>query len=212
MTSARQYVQAPALPAGVWFFLCSLAIEAFFYRKIVFLQTVESRFEHIYKQNYPKIRYYALRYLLDGDLADNVAQDSFLRLWNNRDKVDLDADVLPYLIVVARNLCLNVLRKQGRHKKYVDFQKDSGGLMLAEQSLKEESSAKLYSGEIRRLVDGCLGQMPENVRTTFLLSRDREMKYSEIAEMQHISVKTVESRITEALKNLRCFLKDYLKG
>lgn len=176
------------------------------------MQTVESRFEHIYKQNYPKIRYYALRYLLDGDLADNVAQDSFLRLWNNRDKVDLDADVLPYLIVVARNLCLNVLRKQGRHKKYVDFQKDSGGLMLAEQSLKEESSAKLYSGEIRRLVDGCLGQMPENVRTTFLLSRDREMKYSEIAEMQHISVKTVESRITEALKNLRCFLKDYLKG
>ena len=68
------------------------------------------------------------------------------------------------------------------------------------------SSLKSYAKKI----DRAIAKLPDDIRETFLLSRFEELHYKEISERLTLSVKTVESRITKALKILRVELQDYI--
>ena len=167
-------------------------------------------FEETYLSHLKKVQFYANSYLCDQAEAKSVAQDVFLALWENLDEIDTEKDILPYLIVVAKFKCMNILRKRHYHQKYRDS-KNSKYLrgVLAYEALNDFTSTYLYSSEIMELVEKSLGQMPETVKSTYVLSRERNLKNHEIAELQLISVKTVEYRINYALKILRKNLQDY---
>ena len=68
----------------------------------------DNDFKKIYKQNFNKIMFYAYYYLNNWYEAENVAQETFVVLWNNRNKLDKKAEILPYLTVIARNACMSL--------------------------------------------------------------------------------------------------------
>lgn len=74
------------------------------------MDETEEKIEELFKSKYRLIRYFAYSYLGDMDLAENIAQDTFVKLWQNRDEVYFDKGTVNYLLVIARNLCLNQLR------------------------------------------------------------------------------------------------------
>ncbi len=169
----------------------------------------DSDFKEIYKQNFNKMMFFAYYYLNNWYEAENVAQETFVVLWNNRNKLDKKAEILPYLTVIARNLCVNVLRKRNcmiKYRKTSIHNSDS----LYMNALYDYTATSVYMNEINGILDKALMEMPEKIKRTFLQCRIEGLKYEEIAIAEHISVKTVEYRISTALKILRKYFKDYI--
>ncbi len=169
-----------------------------------------SAFEQMYVANYHKIRSFCNHYLRDDNLSKNVAQDVFVSVWNNRENLSFSDELLPYLFVLAKNMCLNILKREKVKQNYSDYGKSQNRDALNYASLRDSSIGLLYGNEVEKLLNEAMQKMPESVRSTFYLSRFKRLKYDDIAKSQKISVKTVEYRIMYALRILRIKLKDYL--
>jgi len=167
-------------------------------------------FEQMYVSNYHKIRSFCNGYLKDENVSRCVAQDVFVAVWSNRANLSFSDELLPYLFVLAKNMCLNILKREKVKQNYKDYKTRIGRESLNYASLKEVSINSLYGKEVEELLKKAVSQMPETVKSTFCLSRFSDMKYGEIAKCQNISVKTVEYRIMCALRILRRTLRDYL--
>jgi RNA polymerase sigma-70 factor (ECF subfamily) len=174
------------------------------------MDETEAKIEELFKSKYKLIRYFAYSYLGDMDLAENVAQDTFVKLWQNRDNVYFDKGTVNYLLVIARNLCLNQLRSDKQRGNYEDFalRKAVNDFNIA--ALEDSTSLSLYSDEIRKLYGEALTKMTDKVRETFILSREKGLTYNEIAALSGVTPKAVENRMSTALKVLREYLKDFL--
>lgn len=167
-------------------------------------------FEQMYVANYHKIRSFCFGYIKDENTAKCIAQDVFVAVWNNRANLSFSDDLLPYLFVLAKNMCLNILKREKVKRSYNDYGSMLNRENLNYSSLKELPVSILYGKELEELLSKALEKMPETVKSTFCLSRFRNMKYEEISKCQDISVKTVEYRIMYALRVLRQALREYL--
>jgi len=168
-------------------------------------------FTDIYIKNYRKVKYFAYAYMKDIQAAESIAHDVFLTLWKKWEQIDINDNIVSYLMVSAKNASLNYIR---REKKMLDFKGYSQKFTketINHAALADESSTILYSKEITEILHQALAQMPPKTKSTFILSRFKGMKYHEIAKLESVSIKTVEFRISSALKLLRKYLKNYFE-
>lgn len=77
-------------------------------------------------------------------------------------------------------------------------------------ALSDDSSQKVYCKEMSVIIDKTLNSLSPDIRETFLMSREEGLSYKEIAEKSNVSIKTIEYRITKALKLLTASLSDFL--
>lgn len=176
-----------------------------------FSYITEEVFEQIFKQYYHKVVYYSYSYVKDMEKAQNIAQDVFYQLWKHRDNVNFnDTTPLPFLLVIAKRLSLNLLRKESSTSTFFSYQKKKYTINQFDiDALMDSSATMLYTGEVQKLFKEGLDRMPQSVRETFLLSRTQNLKYREIADILNISQKTVENRMSAALGILRCVFGEY---
>lgn len=171
----------------------------------------EEAFEVIFRQYFHKVVYYSYNYVRDMEKARNIAQDVFYQLWKHKDDVNFnDTTPLPFLLVIAKRLSLNLLRKECSNTAFLSYQKKRYTLkQFNTDALMDTSATMLYTGEVQKLFNEGLDRMSQSVRETFLLSRTQNLKYREIAEVLNISQKTVENRMTAALSILRGVFGEY---
>jgi len=147
----------------------------------------------------------ANRYVKDFESAKEIAQDSFVNLWEKRESVDVSKSVKSYLTTIVYNKSLNYLRD---HKK---FNRD---LLQAENLFPfisgGESDDEVISGELKNKIESAINDLPEKCREVFQLNRFQDMKYQQIADFLNISIKTVEAQMSKALKHMREKLGDYI--
>jgi len=167
-------------------------------------------FEECYTLNYHKVRYFAQSYLHDAELATDIAQEVFVSLWEGREAVDFCRNVLPLLITMTRNRCLNHIKRQQVQQRYQQHSLNALLDDLNARALQDLPVQKLYSDEVSGLIDKSLREMPPRVRDTFVLCKVEGFKYREIAEKEEVTIKAIEQRISVALRVLRKNLKDYL--
>lgn len=170
----------------------------------------DSFFEKSYLQHFPKVQHIAYSYLHDSESASNVAQEVFMSVWETRGKFTGEKDLLGYLIILTRNRCLNILKKRITEEKYKSY---SSSLLLDQinyQALSNNTTSRIFEKEVSRILSETLNKMPENVRSTFLLSRSSNLKQHEIARIQGIALRTVEGRLKKALTILKKSLEDYI--
>ncbi len=132
-----------------------------------------------------------------------------MSFWENIEKIDIEQTALPYLYSVSKNKAINYLRRTsiiGTHKNHLTAKE----LELNYRALKSSTMDDIYKNNLEDLLNTCLNSMKANVRETFCLSRFANLKNEEIALKQNISVKTVEYRISCALKILRKNLSEFL--
>jgi RNA polymerase sigma-70 factor, ECF subfamily len=171
----------------------------------------ETLFEEMYISYLHKVQFFAYSYLHDFEKAKCLAQEVFISVLENEDGIDFERDPLPYLLTLTKNRCLNIIRKHKVEKRFQDFSKSNyDAESLNYLSLVDSSATKLYSKEIQDILSATMSKLPESIKLTFFLNRFKDMKYKEIAQMQGVSVKTIEYRIMVALKILRVKFKDYL--
>ena len=145
---------------------------------------------------------FAHRYIDCWETCEDVVQESFLKIWENRKTIKIETSARNFLITSVRNSCIDYLRKQELKSSYQRYKTDIN---------PDLPDGDIYSvSELRVMLSNALDKLPENVRITFEKNRFEGMKYAEIAAEQQISVKTVEAHISKALKHLRTELKDYL--
>lgn len=163
----------------------------------------EEAFRLLFVNFFPPLTVFARRYIIDIETCEDIVQDTFLKIWKNRKKLDITTSARNFLITTVRNSCVDYLRKKESEARYYE-------LNLNNKEQLYDPADILTLTELENMVASALEKLPENIRQTFMKSRFENKTYREIAEESNISVKTVESYMTRALKTLREELKDYL--
>ena len=161
-------------------------------------------FEGLFRIHYSALCAYANMYLNDVDASEDMVQEMFMKLWKNREGLEIRTSLKSYLFRAVRNACLNMIshiniREEYKKHHAVEVSED-------EKNFTDESIVSELEDKIRKTIDS----LPVERRKVFVLSRFEGLKYKEIAEKLNISVKTVENQMSKALKFLRENLVDYL--
>ena len=165
----------------------------------------EQVFESIFREFYAPLCLHARRYLIDPDIAEEVVQDMFFKMWDRRDSLTINSSLAAYLYKSVTNHALNYLKYQKhiqKYQEYVGFRTDDNVSISAHDALVNSDLEK----ELLRLIKS----MPERRRMIFEMSRHEGLRYNDIAEKLGISVKTVEVQMSKALEFMRNKLRDYL--
>jgi RNA polymerase sigma-70 factor, ECF subfamily len=170
----------------------------------------EFAFEKIFKADYNRIVGFCQQFIGDKDKSKSLAQEAFIKLWLNREKIETVNGIHSFLYTSAKTDCLNHLR----HNKVVSNYQDKQ-LQLKESQLNSEildtfDFNQIELTELERIINLSISHLTEKCRLVFKLSRLEGKKNNEIAEELNISVKSVEANITRALKSLRLSLSEYL--
>lgn len=156
-------------------------------------------FKAIYDLFYPAIYRFLQFKLNDDEVARDIIQDVFIKIWENRGQLDENRSFKSYLYKVAGNQAL----KHFRHEKVVRKHEQEEQIRSHEV---ESPHTQLEKKELSERLQSAIRQLPEKPRTVYLMSRVENLSYKEIAERLDISIKTVESHIGNSLKTLRRLL------
>lgn len=168
----------------------------------------EEQIESLYRLYYPRLRAYAVRFV-DESTAEDLIQDSFVRLWNKRKTLRTDA-LSSMLFVMLRNACLNHLKSAvvSRHEPMDSHLAHNGEERLYNWDFSFSGEDEYLFDELRRQVDTVMDSLPPKCREVFIMSRVEGLKNREIAERLHTSVTNVEKHITKALSVFSSYFKD----
>ncbi len=158
----------------------------------------------LFQQHYNAVCQTIHRFIRDRSLVEDLAQNVFIRFWEKRQQVNIQASFKAYFHRMAINEALGWLRKnKGRETEEISSN------IRAEQTYSVEDD--FLQTELQAHVTVAINKLPPKCRTVFQLSRFEQLTYKEIAEKLGISVKTVENQMGKALKIMRAELKGYLK-
>lgn len=136
--------------------------------------------------------------------AEEIAQDALLWLWEHREEEIVQTSLAKYLLKVVYRKALNRIEQE-----QVKLQADTRFYQDIIENVLEESDLCTINSLSRKLNEA-ISHLPETYREAFVMHRFKDMTYKEIAERLDVSVKTVDYRIQQALKQLAVELKDYL--
>lgn len=158
-------------------------------------------YNKLFVRYYSRLCYYVYRLLTDQEDAEDVVQDLFLTLWNNRSKIEIEENVSAYLYKMAKNLALNHIRTKANYRSLLENQQDT-------LSYYEEN--QLETEEFRIILYDCIDRLPERCKEVLLLHRVKGLKQKEIADQLSISVKTIKNQIWSSLQKIKKCME--LKG
>jgi RNA polymerase sigma-70 factor (ECF subfamily) len=151
-------------------------------------------FKILFHRYYEPLYCFLCQRLRSSEQAKDFIQEVFTRVWQTRERLDPKQSIKAYLYRIANNLTIDYFRKRASHKQY-----------QREKYHQIQSHDGYIDTELS--VNDAVSKLPDKLRTVFILSRYQSLTYNEIAEACKISVKTVESRMSQALRMLRNTLK-----
>ena len=160
-------------------------------------------FQRLFELYYPALCIYTKRFISDRETREDIVQEVFSSIWENRKRIVIRTSARNYLITASKNHSLNYLQRN--HEEYVDqFSQE-------QIPIYAESGEELYTWEeLQTLLREALAKLPENYRYVFEKNRFENKSYGEIAEDMQISIRTVERYKNKAIEILKTELKDYL--
>jgi RNA polymerase sigma-70 factor (ECF subfamily) len=164
----------------------------------------ERALEQVFRAHYPSMVTVVRRIVFAPDVAEELVQDVFFKLWTKRENLaEIDA-LKTYLYRAARNTALNHLRRLKLEQAHEEREAAKG-----EPSTSEATGDSAVASELTEAVQAAIDKLPTRCREIFLMSREGGLTYGEIATELGISIKTVETQMGRALKSLRLSLGPY---
>ncbi len=156
-----------------------------------------SAFKALYFRYFKKLIQFTAYHYNEPDELEDIVQDVFFKLWQNHSKIIINTSFKAYLFQIANRLVIDRYRKKSRYK--MTFTKNTDY-----EPVFENSNALTTMIDVENAVN----QLPEKLKTPFLLSRYQGLKIKEIANVLQVSPKTVEKRLYTAIKKLQFLCKD----
>ena len=159
---------------------------------------------------------FVFRSLRDETEAEDLAQIVFLQVYKSRDRYERTAKFSTWLFTIARNLCLNEIRRRARHPADSLEETHAENDELPSRQYEDKTTTlpheALMQGELAGKIEEALAQLPENQRTAILLCRQEELSYEEIARVLGCSLSATKSLIHRGREVLKEKLKRYLQS
>ena len=162
--------------------------------EINFTTLDKAGFKKVFDKYFDSIRGYIYYRTGDADVASDLAQDIFMKLWEKKERLD-DDYIKGLLYKMASDIVISQYRKDVVKSNYRANMRIEGEVFSPQDMAEFEEMKNRYSE--------ALLLMPNVQRATFLMSREEDLKYHEIAQRLGVSVKTVEKRISGALQILK---------
>jgi len=171
----------------------------------------EGAFEALFAKYFVKLSLYAGHFVRQQNTAREIVEDFFCDIWINSKHIYIESNLNGYLYRSIHNRCLKYLRHQKVRQKYID----SKQYIYTDKELLEPVSddvpeAVLIVKELEDKVAEAIESLPAECKKIFSMNRFENLSYIEIAGELGISVNTVKTQMTRALRKLREKLKEYL--
>ena len=165
-------------------------------------------YEVLFHKYYPTFFAFIKGMTKETAVAEDIAQNIFMKVWLNREKLDAAKSIRNYLFVLAKHEIYNYFRTKSRtfttlKEAIAQTESKGGGGTLPSRNEIEE---KLDLAETAEQVEIIVGKMPPQRQQIFRMSRFEHMPSREIAEQLNLSVRTVDKHLELALKELRKYL------
>ncbi len=154
----------------------------------------KTEFKQLFDRYFDTIRSFIYYRCGDADIASDMAQDVYMKVWEKREQLSTH-HLKSLLYKMANDLVISNYRKDTTRNDFAQSMTLQNDTHSPEEELVFKELASSYAE--------ALDKMPETQRVVFLMSRNDELKYHEIAECLEISVKAVEKRMSAALQFLR---------
>jgi RNA polymerase sigma-70 factor, ECF subfamily len=155
------------------------------------------------------------RTLRDEAESEDLAQNVFLQVYKSRQRYERKAKFSTWLFTIARNLCLNEIRRRSRHPAESIEEIHSENEDQPQRQYEDKKvflpDQNVLHGEVAQKIEAALAELPENQRTAILLCRQDELSYEEIAEILDCSLSATKSLIHRGRETLKEKLKPYLQ-
>ena len=146
-----------------------------------------------------KIFNFSYKYLRSREDAEEVVQDTFVKIWENRATLNEDLSFNSYLFTIAKNIIINKVRKKVAEPRVFDT--------IVEHSAQDESTEnEIIYRDITSVAERAIQNLPAQRQLVYNLSRKDGLTYEEIGTQLGISSRTVEAHLRKALKSIREFL------
>jgi len=164
----------------------------------------EEAFSTIFSAYYPDLVMFAFNFTREHDAAEEIVQDTFVKLWEEHNCLTINYSIKSYLLKSVQNRCIDWFR----HKKVKKIH--SMDVMSNSVLFEYNTDNYVLRSELEDQIEKSLLTIPHDYAEAFRMNRDEGYRYQEIAEKLNVSVRTVENRISKALHLLREHLKDYM--
>lgn len=165
-------------------------------------------FEQIFNKYYGVLCAYSYRLIKDEETAKETVSDTFVKLWQKREIIDITQGLKPYLFRCVHNLSIDYLESTRISRLHPKVEiSDKIKELIADDNYFLDN---LIIEELENEVQNAIDKLPQQCRIIFCMSRYNLLTYNEISESLNISVNTVKTQICRALNCLRKDLQKYL--
>lgn len=151
-------------------------------------------FNHLFFSYYGRLCAYVLEITKDHEASEDIIQELFIKLWTNREKIEVRESIISYLFRSSKNAALNYLRNEATRKNATE--------KIPTETFQSIEDIVEHEGFLSAL-DKCIELLPPRSKEVFLLSRFDGLKQKEISEKLNISVKTIKNQIWKSLQYLK---------
>ncbi|MFC5048215.1 RNA polymerase sigma factor [Aquimarina hainanensis] len=162
----------------------------------------QKAFKFIYSTFYEILCVYILNFTSNREEAEDIVQDTLLKLWQKRESIVINTSLKSYLFQAVYNRFVDNYRREKKRYEILDTIRLSALNSLYTEEEQQHESQKI------KILQQIIEQLPPKCKEIFLLSKMRGLKYQQIADELGISIKTVENQIGIAYQKIRVALKN----
>ena len=155
----------------------------------------EKAFEYLYTKHIEFLYGFILKYVKSPNLAEDLAQDTFIRIWEKKEQLEGVNSFKDYLFIAGRNLTFNFLKKASRENVAI------GEILRHYQQSSSTDDDSLLMKEYNQFIQKVLQSLPAQTREVFQLCREQNRSYDEVAALLGISRNTVKKHMVRSHKS-----------
>ena len=161
----------------------------------------EKAFRSLFDLYYQDIYGYSISILKSKEAAEENVQDVFMKVWMNRESLNLEQSFKAYIFTIARNQAFNFLNKAANEATLKEE------IFYESQKSHERGDYGIREADCKKLRKEAMRQLPPKRKQIFKMSRKKGMSYEEISQELGISINTVRNQMSKALESMRVFFQ-----